>query len=88
MTDTDKNQDRTMEPSLDAEPFSYRETKDGKAQLFYNNRAVTTLAGGDAYRFLNKMQRADSKQQQMLMAKATGHFKHGNERMGKQSPKN
>lgn len=68
------------EDTLSSEPFSFRATKSGLAQIRYRNRVVVTLAGKDAARFLVKAEAADARALQMLMAKATGHFKHGNER--------
>jgi hypothetical protein len=47
--------------------FSYRETKDGRVRVALHGRHVITLAGDDA-------------QRQLLLAKATGNFKRGNER--------
>ncbi len=72
--------DRT---SLDEEPFSYQATKDGKVRIAYRGKVVTTLAERDAAKFLNRCEGRPPHEQQMAMAKATGHFKHGNERMSK-----
>jgi hypothetical protein len=47
--------------------FSYRSTKDGKVFISWHGRKVTTLAGA-------------REEQQLEMARVTGHFKHGNER--------
>jgi len=65
---------------LDEMPFAYRASKDGRVFISWNNQQVTTLAGKDAERFLAKIQTAEAKRAQLIMAKATGHFKHGNER--------
>lgn len=64
---------------LDAAPFSYRATKDGRVLISWHGKAVTTLSGKDAERFLSRIEGAEVKQAQLIMAKATGHFKHGNE---------
>jgi hypothetical protein len=61
------------------EPFSYRAQKDGRVRIAYHGTVVTTLAGKEATRFL-VMVDADPDAAQLLMAKATGNFKHGNER--------
>ncbi len=74
------------DPLLD-EPFSYRETKNGQVRISFAGRVVTTLAGRDAVRFLTRVAGADARAIQLAMAKATGHFKHGNERLGKDSGK-
>jgi hypothetical protein len=41
---------------------------------------VTTLAGVPAERFLREVEGADEEAEQLLMARATGNFKRGNER--------
>ena len=75
-----------IDPLID-EPFGFRETRDGLALISFRGKLVTTLAGKAAERFLNKAHAASPRDQQLLMAKATGHFKHGNERAGKQAAK-
>ncbi len=65
---------------LDDEPFSYRETKDGRVFIAFRGRVVTTLAGAAARKFVSRVTGADSRQSQLAMAKATGHFKRGTER--------
>jgi hypothetical protein len=44
---------------------------------------VNPLAGKQANRFVARTQNADAYACQLAMAKATGHFKHGNERLAK-----
>jgi hypothetical protein len=60
--------------------FSYRATKDEKVFISWNGRTVTTLSGPKARRFLAEAERADAEGEQLLMARATGNFKRGNER--------
>ena len=60
--------------------FDYRTTKDGKVFISYESRDVTTLRGGDAIRFLDRIRAAGHDEAQLAMAKATGNFKRGNER--------
>lgn len=60
-------------------PFSYRAQKDGTVRIAYHGTVVTTLAGKEATRFLGRVD-ADPDAAQLLMAKATGNFKRGNER--------
>ena len=64
-------------------PFSYRSMKNGLVEIAYNGRAVVNLRGREAARFLNRVESGDEKNAQLVMAKATGHFKHGNERASK-----
>lgn len=69
-----------MSPGLDGKPFDYRATKDGRVRISHHGRVVTTLAGEHARRFVARAERADALGRQHLMARATGHYKHGNER--------
>ncbi len=68
---------------LDDEIFSYQATKDGAIFLFWQGRHVKTLRGKTATSFLTKIAGADHTTAQLIMAKATGNFKRGNERKGK-----
>lgn len=67
---------------LEDEPFAYRATKDGAVFISWRGKTVTTLRGKSAERFLASVRDLDEQGAQLLMAKATGHFKHGNERRG------
>ncbi|MGR3762699.1 hypothetical protein [Rossellomorea sp. NS-SX7] len=67
---------------LDESPFQYRITKNGMVFIEYEGRQVKVLKGKDADRFLEKVQTAESeKALQLIMAKITGNFKRGNERL-------
>ena len=68
---------------LAEEPFSFRQTKAGDVFISWNGKTVTTLKGKAATTFLTKIANLDYENAQLLMAKATGHFKHGNERSAK-----
>lgn len=67
------------EDPLEDEPFSFRAQKDGTVRIAYHGTTVTTLAGKEAARFLARVD-ADPDTAQLVMAKATGNFKRGNER--------
>jgi hypothetical protein len=60
--------------------FAWASTKDGRVRISWRGRVVTTLAGGPAARFLKQVEGADEEAEQLLMARATGNFKRGNER--------
>lgn len=60
--------------------YDYREQKDGRVVVSWYGRPVTTLAGKDAQRLLTRMQGLADHDAQLLMARATGNFKRGNER--------
>lgn len=59
--------------------FSYRQTKDGRLRVAFHGRHVVTLAGGDAQRLAARLEGAGQERTQLLLAKATGNFKRGNE---------
>ena len=64
---------------LDQEIFSYRESKD-KVFIFWHKKQVMILKGQQARKFIEKIVPLDGKEAQLIMAKITGNFKHGNER--------
>ncbi len=66
----------------DTLPFAFQPTKGGRVRISFHGRVVVTLAGVDAERFLSRASDADEQRLQLLMAKATGNFKRGNERNG------
>src|SRR5688572_28879248 len=67
---------------LDDEVFSYRVSKD-KVFLSWRGKQVMILKGEQARKFLSKIADLDGKAAQLVMAKITGNFKHGNERRGR-----
>ncbi len=60
--------------------FTYRTTKEGKILISWQGKLVATLAGKPAQQLMFKLQASDRLEIQHLLARATGHFKHGNER--------
>ncbi|WP_028610857.1 hypothetical protein [Paenibacillus harenae] len=68
---------------LDEAPFRYRVNKDHTVFIDYYGKQVKILNGRNAVQFLNKMKAAENeKASQLVMAKVTGNFKRGNERVG------
>ncbi len=65
---------------LKEQPFSYRARKDGSVEILWKGRRATALSGKLAERFLEQAPAEDEHGKQLLMAKATGNFKRGNER--------
>ena len=68
---------------LDEAVFTHRVTKDGKVFISWHGKQAATLSGKKAEAFIAAMAGADGKAAQLIMAKATGHFKHGNEKLSK-----
>lgn len=64
---------------LKEEPFSYRVSKDKKVFISWHEKQVMILKGKESEKFLAKLERADALEAQLIMAKITGNFKHGNE---------
>ena len=68
-----------------SEPFSFATRADGTIVILYGSAPVTLLRGRSAERFAARMASADAAAAQLLMARATGNFKRGNERDGKRA---
>lgn len=65
----------------DKQPFEYRILKNDKVQITFNNRLIKTLSGKDASKFQRVLHTGSNYDLQLFMAKITGQFKHGNERV-------
>lgn len=65
---------------LDEEPFSYSITKDKKILIYWFGKQVSILKGKESDKFLTRIENADKKECQLILAKITGNFKHGNEK--------
>ncbi|THV26223.1 hypothetical protein [Glycomyces paridis] len=65
--------------------FSYKRRSDGTVVIVHRGRAAATLRGGRAAKFLAEI---DGEDDQLVMARWTGSYKFGNERMGKDHPRN
>jgi hypothetical protein len=68
---------------VSADEFSWQATKDGRVRITWHGRVVTTLVGAAAARFLHQAEGADEETVQGLLARATGNFKRGNERLSR-----
>ncbi|MFF2655079.1 hypothetical protein [Streptomyces sp. NPDC058045] len=65
--------------------FRYQERADGTVLITHHGRAAGTLRGGRAARFLAEVTAGDP---QLVMARWTGAYKHGNERTARSHPRN
>ena len=61
--------------------FAYEVHKDGKVFLLYHGKLVRTLDGEKAARFVAQVEDAGESEAQLIMAKITGNFKRGNEKL-------
>lgn len=68
---------------LDEEVFTYRISKDKKVFIYWYDKQVVTLGGSKANQFIEEIADAEGKEAQLIMAKITGNFKRGNEKVAK-----
>jgi hypothetical protein len=67
--------------------FDYTATKDGRVLIYWQGKHVTTLKSEKARKFLAQVDGLDEREAQLVMAKATGNFKRGNERTSAKTKK-
>ena len=61
--------------------FSAVVTRDDRVLVSHDGRQAVALAGADARKVIARLESAESEEdEQMVLAKATGNFKRGNER--------
>jgi hypothetical protein len=65
---------------LEDDPFDYRVTSGGQVLVARGGRTVVTVGGASATRLITSLAEADERTAQLLLAKATGNYKRGNER--------
>ena len=65
---------------LQEEVFSYTANKDGKVFIFWQGQQIMILKDSKAKSFLTKIANLEGPKAQLVMAKITGNFKHGNEK--------
>ena len=61
--------------ALKTNPFSYREGKE-KVFIYFNGKEIMVLKGKHADKLLRKIEGVDEFNEQLALAKITGHFKH------------
>ena len=69
---------------FDNEVFTYRITKDKKVFISYHGKQVVILSSNKALNFIEEIKNSDDFNAQLIMAKATGNFKRGNEKLANQ----
>ncbi|MEV6649563.1 hypothetical protein [Streptomyces sp. NPDC051219] len=65
--------------------FTYEQRGDGTVVITHLGRAAGSLRGSRAEKFLTEVESGDS---QLVMARWTGAYKHGNERTAREHPRN
>ncbi|WPK11067.1 hypothetical protein R6U77_14380 [Lysinibacillus louembei] len=70
---------------LNEEPFDYQVTKKGTILISYKGEQIKIVKDKEAERLLTKIKAEENNSAavQLLLAKITGNFKRGNEKVGK-----
>jgi hypothetical protein len=68
--------------------FTFLVRRNGDVEIFHRNRLATTLRGDAADDFKQEAGEEKSAEAQQLMARVTGNYKHGNERLAGEHPRN
>ncbi len=68
--------------------FTCRRRKGGEVEILHRGRLASTLRGRDAQAFMLEVEACEVVEAQQLMARVTGHYKHGNERQAASHPRN
>jgi hypothetical protein len=64
------------------DPFDYRITGAGSVRVARGGRVVVTVGGAAAAKLIDALRDADERRTQLLLARATGNYRRGNERRG------
>lgn len=68
--------------------FSHRSRKSGEVQVLHRGALACTLRGAEAQDFLAEIASCSPADAQQLMARITGNYKRGNERLAGEHPRN
>ncbi len=68
--------------------FTYRFARKGNILISRKGKLVTILRGPETAPFIEKIKSSSFSEQQQLMARVTGNYKRGNERVSKNHPRN
>lgn len=70
---------------LSSEPFTYQITKQGRIVIYYEGKQIKIVKDREAERLIARINEVEDKRTevQLLLAKITGNFKRGNEKLGK-----
>jgi hypothetical protein len=70
---------------LSEEPFTYQITKKGMVLIHYGGKQIKIVKDKEAERLIARINevKGNMTEVQLLLAKITGNFKRGNEKLGK-----
>jgi len=72
-----------MRDKLKENPFTYKVTKANKMMIKYKHKQIMILNEKETMRMLKRMNGKNEFDIQLELAKVTGNFKRGNERLSK-----
>lgn len=73
---------------LEEEQFTYQTLKNGNVLIFWHGKQIQTLSGTKAMHLASDLESAGSDREvQLILAKITGNFKRGNEKLGRHGSK-
>ena len=65
----------------DERPFSWKIVKGEKAFIFWKGKNIKTISGKDLFKMEKLIEGNIDFEIQLFLAKITGNFKHGNEKL-------
>ncbi|MBL0174384.1 MAG: hypothetical protein IPP94_03795 [Ignavibacteria bacterium] len=68
--------------------FTFRVLKNGDVEILHHGRLATTLRNAAAAAFLVDVDAGADPDAQQLMARVTGNYRRGNERLARKHPRN
>ena len=68
--------------------FTFRLKKSGEIEILHLGKLDSTLRGTDALDFIAEVESAEFADSQQIMARVTGDYKRGNERIASNHPRN
>ncbi|WP_339101897.1 hypothetical protein [Candidatus Enterococcus clewellii] len=70
-----------LDKLVEDEAFTFKQGKDNKLLIFYYNKQIMIVKGKKAQKLVEKLLVGTNEENQLLLAKVTGNFKRGNERL-------
>lgn len=71
----------SLDKLIEDEAFTYKEAKDSRVIIYHYGKQVMILKGKKAGQLLKRLNNATAEEQQLALAKVTGNFKRGNEKL-------
>lgn len=70
-----------LDKLVEDEAFTFKQGKDNKLFIFYHDKQIMILKKNKAQKLVEKLHAGTKEENQLLLAKVTGNFKRGNERL-------